>query len=60
MKREKRFTALAGMAGLVPAIHVVPPDRPLRMRLAPFRLSVWAARELNHVDGRDKPNHDGK
>ena len=27
---------------------------------APCRLSTWAACRPNHVDGRDKPGHDGK
>ncbi len=27
---------------------------------APCRLSTWAACKPNHVDGRDKPGHDGK
>src|SRR5271163_2893514 len=27
---------------------------------APYRLSTWAACKPNHVDGRDKPGHDGK
>ena len=40
------------------------PRRPTGPRspvlLAPCRPSVWAARELNHVDGRDKPSHHGK
>src|ERR1700722_17374319 len=34
------------------------PRRPIRS--APCRLSAWAACKSNHVDGRDKPGHDGK
>ena len=29
-------------------------------RSASCRLSIWAACKPNHVDGRDKPGHDGK
>jgi hypothetical protein len=46
------------MAGLVPAIHVVQPHRDLL--LAPCRPSIWVASKLNHVEGLDKPGHDGK
>jgi hypothetical protein len=46
------------MAGLVPAIHVVQWRRGVLYcrRL----LSAWAVYKPNHVDGRDKPGHDGK
>ncbi len=37
------------MTGLVPVIHVVQPPANPQM--------VWKRR---HVDGRDKPGHDGK
>src|SRR5271163_3164012 len=43
------------------------PDHPRRpmapqspILSAPCRLSVWAACKPDHVDGRDKPGHDGK
>jgi hypothetical protein len=51
------------MAELVPAIQVVQPQRGLLLLPvppAPRRPSIWAASKLNHVDGLDKPGHDGK
>jgi hypothetical protein len=40
------------------------PRRPMaplfQIQSAPDRLSIWAACEPDHVDGRDKPGHDGK
>ena len=65
--------AWAAEAGKGPGFHAIfrhgraCPGHPLRpaalrflIRLAPDRQNVWAARKLNHVDGRDKPGHDGK
>jgi len=58
------------MAGLVPAIHAVPPQRrvwywwygpPQRPTNARFFASAGCLAALdapNHVDGRDKPGHD--
>jgi hypothetical protein len=37
-----------------------PTARQCRILLAPDRLSIRTACEPNHVDGRDKPGHDGK
>ena len=47
------------MAGLVPAIHVGPHARLSPRCWRPIG-KPWAACEPNHVDGRDKPGHDGK
>jgi hypothetical protein len=45
------------MAGLVPAIHAAKliPFRRIRLRMCGFPL---AKRQLDGVDGRDKPGHD--
>ena len=55
-KREKRFTTPAVMAGLVPAIYVVPAHRPFAHSRLLTGEAFGATCEPNHVDGRDKPH----
>jgi hypothetical protein len=57
---DATFAAPTVMAGLVPAIHVVQPNRSLQLQYRWLGPSIWAASKPNHVDGRDKPGHDGK
>jgi len=63
MSVTDREMPLTVMAGLVPAIHAVGQARtvegdPARLR-GGARGKSFPLLQLNHVDGRDKPGHDG-
>jgi hypothetical protein len=57
MKRKIR-TVIARFSAPSPSWPGLAPQ--FQIQSAPDRLSIWATCEPDHVDGRDKPGHDGK
>ena len=48
------------MAGLVPAIHAVGQERAAKQEILKVVRGFRAPPQLNRVDARDKPGHDGR